>query len=380
MERSLSIKPDTTAEELAELIKTGNANVCQQVAQHPNTSPKTLKSLFVNFPVEVLNNPVIDLLLLENTNFFTELYSSNSSCFKIFTLPLFYLEWAIDNINYAWIRSYIAESIKTPLSILDKLALDKESAVRSCVASNPNISENIVDRLAKDKDTNVRSAVASNKNTPEYILEKLAEDRDIYVVCNVANNLSTSLETLEKLSQHQAIGIRKNVANNPNISLKIMKRLVEDSEDSVKTALAANKKIPSSLLNELADSVLNNKYNIGIASSILYNPNITPELKQKLYSFYQENKEKFKLSPKFYFNAIKHYTDLEMKRVNWTKEIGRDHLLITYGKRSRLHLTDSELVEFWHYLMDLPTPNAELDNKKTESVTYTKNNLTEIPF
>ena len=48
-----------------------------------------------------------------------------------------------------------------------------------------------------------------------------------------------------------------------------------------------------------------------------------------------------------------------MMRVNWTKKIGRNHLLRTYGKRSRLHLTDLELVEFWHYLKDLPTPDIK---------------------
>ncbi len=54
------------------------------------------------------------------------------------------------------------------------------------------------------------------------------------------------------------------------------------------------------------------------------------------------------------FNDIKHKTDLEMKRLGWTKEQGRDYLLGTYGKRSRLHLTDEELLEFWRYLETLP--------------------------
>ena len=411
MEQFLTIKPDTTAEELAELIKIGNTNVCKQVAQHPNTSPETLKKLFIKFPTEVLNNPIIDLLLLENSNFFRELYYSNPDCFIYFTLPLFYIEWAINNIEDYWVRCSIAESTTTPLCILEKLALDKDSEVRSCIARNSNISENIVNRLVQDEDTDVlynlatnyktshknlellakheqshiRSAVASNKNTPQYILEKLAEDRDTSVVCNVASNLSTSLKTLEKLSQHQAINvlvnvaknlntsletleklsqhqvisIRVNVAKNPNISLNIMKQLMKDNEYSVKTALAANKKIPSSLLNELADNVLNNKYNTQIVSIIIHNPNFTPELKQKIDLFYQKNKEKFKLFSESEFDAIKHYTDLEMMRVNWTKEIGRDYLLKTYGKRSRLHLTDAELVEFWDYLMDLPTPDIK---------------------
>ena len=54
------------------------------------------------------------------------------------------------------------------------------------------------------------------------------------------------------------------------------------------------------------------------------------------------------------FNEIRHKIDLEMKRLGWTKEQGRDYLLSTYGKRSRLHLTDEELLEFWHYLENLP--------------------------
>ncbi|MDJ0577753.1 MAG: hypothetical protein QNJ65_21660 [Xenococcaceae cyanobacterium MO_234.B1] len=54
------------------------------------------------------------------------------------------------------------------------------------------------------------------------------------------------------------------------------------------------------------------------------------------------------------FNEIRHKIDLEMKRLNWTKEQGRDYLLSTYGKRSRLHLLDDELFEFLHYLETLP--------------------------
>ena len=56
----------------------------------------------------------------------------------------------------------------------------------------------------------------------------------------------------------------------------------------------------------------------------------------------------------FDFNDIKHKIDLEMKRLNWTREQGRDYLLSTYGKRSRLHLTDPELLEFLAYLENLP--------------------------
>lgn len=49
-------------------------------------------------------------------------------------------------------------------------------------------------------------------------------------------------------------------------------------------------------------------------------------------------------------------TDIELKRLRWTQEQGRAHLLKTYGKRSRQHLTDNELLDFLHYLESLSTP------------------------
>ena len=50
------------------------------------------------------------------------------------------------------------------------------------------------------------------------------------------------------------------------------------------------------------------------------------------------------------FSDIIAKTDIELKRLNWTQEQGRDYLLATYGKKSRLHLSDAELLEFLHYL------------------------------
>jgi hypothetical protein len=47
---------------------------------------------------------------------------------------------------------------------------------------------------------------------------------------------------------------------------------------------------------------------------------------------------------------------VEMKRLGWTKEQGRDYLKQTYGKRSRQELDDDELIDFLRYLELQPTP------------------------
>ena len=63
-----------------------------------------------------------------------------------------------------------------------------------------------------------------------------------------------------------------------------------------------------------------------------------------------------KISANFDFTQVKQKTDIEIARLGWTRDDGREFLQSRYGKRSRLHLKDEELQEFLSYLEQLPTP------------------------
>lgn len=56
------------------------------------------------------------------------------------------------------------------------------------------------------------------------------------------------------------------------------------------------------------------------------------------------------------FSEVIAKSDMELKRLSWTSEQGRNYLLGTYGKRSRQLLSDEELIEFLQYLQSLPNP------------------------
>ncbi|WP_442936030.1 hypothetical protein [Nostoc sp.] len=56
------------------------------------------------------------------------------------------------------------------------------------------------------------------------------------------------------------------------------------------------------------------------------------------------------------FTEVIFQTDVEMQRLGWTTDQGREHLIETYGKRSRFLLTDEQLHEFLQYLVSQPTP------------------------
>ncbi len=49
-------------------------------------------------------------------------------------------------------------------------------------------------------------------------------------------------------------------------------------------------------------------------------------------------------------------TDVELQRLGWTPEEGREHLIKTYGKRGRTLLTEEELHGFLKYLESQTTP------------------------
>jgi hypothetical protein len=51
-------------------------------------------------------------------------------------------------------------------------------------------------------------------------------------------------------------------------------------------------------------------------------------------------------------------TDVELHRLGWTPEQGREHLIKTYGKRGRTLLTEEELHSFLQYLQSQPDPIA----------------------
>ena len=50
------------------------------------------------------------------------------------------------------------------------------------------------------------------------------------------------------------------------------------------------------------------------------------------------------------WQEIKSEIDEAMKRLGWSEEQGRDYLVKTYGVKSRLYLTDEQLIEFANFL------------------------------
>lgn len=169
--------------ELLRELAASSKTVCERVAANPNTPIDVLLKLGAKFPKQLLNNPILPLLLLENPNL-------------------------VENIPDQSVRSLLAANTNTPLEILEILARDRKYHVRHRAANNPKMpiekfAKITLERIAKtlvpsfsrfivflhaqapqealvknyrSESWLERYAIAQNPNTPKHILNELTLD------------------------------------------------------------------------------------------------------------------------------------------------------------------------------------------------------------
>jgi hypothetical protein len=100
------------------------------------------------------------------------------------------------------------------IEILEIMAFDSNSRVRSRVAENPKTPLHILEKLALDKHQNVGVSIASNPNTPAKALAQMAKNKYRNVIVLVAKHQSTPIKTLQVLIQRRDEGIAKLAIDN----------------------------------------------------------------------------------------------------------------------------------------------------------------------
>ncbi|MGC4154464.1 MAG: hypothetical protein QM628_15500 [Propionicimonas sp.] len=123
----------------------------------------------------------------------------------------------------------------TAADILDRLAKDRDPAIRKAVAGNPNAPATALSRLATDSWPAVRQLVAVHRSAPPSALAKLARNKkDIDTRRYVARNPSTPAEVLAGLAGDPDAGVRYWVAWSPNLPLKALEGLASDPSEEVR--------------------------------------------------------------------------------------------------------------------------------------------------
>ena len=237
-------------------------------SKNPNTPIKTLERLSNEFYEEVIDNPVFELLLLEN-------------CDRHF------LKWCL------------AKSDRTSVETLEKLSCENNFEIHKAITKNPNISAKIIDKYATDENIcklcirdlikhvnkispETWSLLANHSNidirwqfahyalAPIDIMVTLANDRNERVRSNLVSNryIHLPVHILAMLAQDPVYFVRRAVAYNFNTPVNVLRNLARDEHSWVHRALADNPNTPADVLRNLAQ-----KANSDTRCAVARNPN-----------------------------------------------------------------------------------------------------------
>lgn len=136
--RLVAKNPCATPKLLGELGASRDTVTRSHVAANPNTPTEVLLKLGSEFPKQLLGNPALALLLLENPNLVNEMPRTTvRSLLKLEELPAFVLE-KLAHARHRWVRCTIAQNPNTPAWVLQELAQDMDVEIRQYAVQHPN--------------------------------------------------------------------------------------------------------------------------------------------------------------------------------------------------------------------------------------------------
>ncbi|MGF1488023.1 MAG: hypothetical protein ACFBSE_13120 [Prochloraceae cyanobacterium] len=269
---------NTPADRLRELARNYYPAIREKVAANPNTPTDVLLDLGAEFPERLLDNPVFDLLLLENLNLAEEIpIKTLEALIKTKRkIPISFIERMAKRLKYRYLSEQkdLGKTIilhpHTPINILKLLYKSNHGWwFDRYIARNPNLKAENLDELARYSNYKVRYYVAKHPNTSGKTLDLLIQDaiaklaegnkkiklKQLSLICkNVAENKNALAETLEKLASYKTEindlerEIRQALAENNNTSLKVLEQLAKDEDDRLKMSVAVHPKFTVDLI------------------------------------------------------------------------------------------------------------------------------------
>lgn len=314
--RALATNICTSPEILLSLSISKDYETRKAVASNPNTPTEILFKLGIEFPHELLENPVFSLLLLENPNLLQELpEDTQASLLKLEVIPDTFLRWALSyrrpktmfavamnpkltrddlckliyEAGSSWLTSQVPNVAKLHVNWIGEMKAGWDSAAFTVVQKRQLVKDNILHDEASENQLwelgiigqtfltalhrNTLLQIARNPDTPAHILEALLKPKTATkkMRAAIANNLNTPVHLLEQLAGDDDVWVRQIVFQNPSTPTAIC-RLFYEYEAAIQ-----NPDTTGATLSEIVKR--NWEYTrTGVAS----HPNTPPEILVKL--------------------------------------------------------------------------------------------------
>jgi hypothetical protein len=293
--RIIANNPSTPPEQLRKLADSSDAITRSHVAANPNTPTEVLLLLCAEFPAQVLNNPILSLLFLENPNVFNTIPLDNLLILlQQEKVPVFFLEWAATQPTPE-IQLAVAMNAQTPKPILEKFVDSQWSKI----AEAARLHVNLAGEMLEGWDEAARAVVecidiihidwvyleklAKVGLIPDFAIKLLLRNlpqHELYclkVLKTSATSAHTAPSTLEQLTKYNYWEIRSAVACNLRTPATILAQLASDRDWLVREAVAYNPRTPTSILAQLA-----NDSDWLVRNAVSCNPSTPIQLREQL--------------------------------------------------------------------------------------------------
>lgn len=149
---------------------------------------------------------------------------------------------ALISQNDEEVMEALARSIRTPPSVLHKLAIAGGGSVRRRVMPRTIRAETLI--TLHNLGYCETKKLVKHCCCPDAILRQYSSHKDEIIRARVAKNSSTMADILEKLSSDPVASVREGLAGNSEIPLELLRKLANDRAASVRLETTYNKKLP----------------------------------------------------------------------------------------------------------------------------------------
>jgi hypothetical protein len=176
--------PTTNPQILRKIATESDWQLRQLVASNPNTPTDALWQLGIDFPEAILNNPIFELLQLEQLDLVATIPQPTlTSLLQCDRVPTSFMEYAVSQQDYSlWLA--VAYNPHTPSTLLEHLAQKSRGRDRElirAVAAHPQTPPHLLAEII-DIGAGIAQIVAENAQTPipvlAQILRKYANPHD----------------------------------------------------------------------------------------------------------------------------------------------------------------------------------------------------------
>jgi hypothetical protein len=295
--RMAAANPSTNPQLLQQLASTKDRELRKQVAINPNTPTDVLWQLGIDFPEEILANPIFELLQLEHLDLAAEIPPCTlTSLLQCDRVPRSFMEYAVKQQDYSlWLA--VAYNPQTPAPLLERLAHKSRRQDREllrAVAAHPNTPPDLLSDLVEIS-YNVARVVAENPQTPVSVLQKVLQlygksyglDRMFTTLVALHPHLNPQLLLQMYLAPDETAARSLWLAKQSTTPSAQLVELAATSWDVLHLAVARHPNTPTAAIEQiwyqiralhLGESTINQI----IYDSFVRNPNTSIELRQEL--------------------------------------------------------------------------------------------------